>query len=226
MSKNLKSHPADEVLLDYAFGNLAEPESLIISAHSSYCIECSRKIEIFEALAGEMLNNTEPLPISKNLLNKTLKAIDNIEEGLESRAVQSDTFIRTNLSSKKIQIPSSIIDYLGGKLNTNEWSSTINNLRYFDIPFKESKYNVRMFEILPGKTMPKHGHAGSETTLVLHGGYKDENGIYDLGDIVQVNDKDVHEPVALDEGCLCLVISSGSIRFKGFFGSLLNLSRF
>ena len=84
-----------------------------------------------------------------------------------------------------------------------------------------------MLEIPPGKSMPKHSHEGLEATMVFFGGYSDESGEYNKGDLVILSGDEEHSPVSSkDTGCLCLVIYSGSLKFKGILGSILNLSKF
>ena len=88
-------------------------------------------------------------------------------------------------------------------------------------------YKGKMIEIPPGKSMPKHSHEGLEATMVFHGGYKDETGDYHKGDMVICSGDEVHSPISSDvTGCLCLVIYSGSLKFKGILGSISNLSKF
>ena len=76
------------------------------------------------------------------------------------------------------------------------------------------------------KSMPKHGHEALEATLVLHGGYHDEKGDYNKGDLVVASSDEVHSPVSASSGCICLVVYSGSLQFKGLLGSILNLTKF
>ena len=64
-------------------------------------------------------------------------------------------------------------------------------------------------------------------SVVAHGGYSDEAGCYNKGDLVILDDNDEHSPVSSEEtGCICLVVYSGSLKFKGILGSILNLSKF
>ncbi|GIR46788.1 MAG: hypothetical protein CM15mP56_3640 [Alphaproteobacteria bacterium] len=83
-----------------------------------------------------------------------------------------------------------------------------------------------MLEIPANKSMPKHGHEALEATLVLHGGYCDEKGDYNKGDLVVASSDEVHSPVSASSGCICLVVYSGSLQFKGLLGSILNLTKF
>ena len=57
----------------------------------------------------------------------------------------------------------------------------------------------------PGKMMPKHGHEGLEATMVFHGGYSDESGDYNKGDLVILEDNEEHTPISSEKtGCICL----------------------
>ena len=92
--------------------------------------------------------------------------------------------------------------------------------------FEDKNISGKLLEIPANKSMPKHGHEALEATLVLHGGYSDEKGEYNKGDLVVASNEEVHSPVSASSGCICLVVYSGSLQFKGLLGSILNLTRF
>jgi putative transcriptional regulator len=76
--------------------------------------------------------------------------------------------------------------------------------------------------IKAGRSIPSHTHRGPEVTLVLDGGFSDQRGHYSRGDVCVADDTVEHRPVADPDGeCLCLALSGGPIRFKGWLGSLL-----
>ena len=133
---------------------------------------------------------------------------------------------------KKIALQSTISSATANRkslsrFNTNNWKSTINNVKYKDIKFKDANISGKLLEIPANKSMPKHGHEALEATLVLHGGYSDEKGDYNKGDLVVASSEEVHSPVSADpSGCICLVVYSGSLQFKGLIGSILNLTKF
>ncbi len=227
MAKNkVKMHPSSDMLLNQAMGNTSEAESLVILAHATYCKTCKEEIAKYESVGGNYLNNNEKADVSTNLLEKVFKQIDKTEQ-ISEKSNYTDYKIKSSLTDSSIRIPSFISSYLHKKQDTSSWTSTINNVRYTNLNFKDKNITGRFIEIPPGKSMPRHGHEGDEATLVLHGGYSDERGNYNKGDLVIASDSEVHSPVASkDLGCLCLVIYSGSIRFKGLLGSILNLSKF
>ena len=98
-------------------------------------------------------------------------------------------------------------------------------IKYYDIDLGNSKQNTRarMLSIPPGKKLPHHGHEGQELTLVIQGGFSDENGSYDSGDVAIEDENNIHTPISDPmEGCICLVVYEGNLKFKGLFGPILN----
>ena len=222
----INMHPSSDILLRYAMGNTTEAESLMISCHIAYCSICKAEISKYEKIGGYYLTNHKELSVSKDLWQNILGKI----EGLEQEHTQlnyTTHSIKSNLCIEGIKIPSTLSTYLDLDNDTNNWKSTINNVRYKDIKFKDKKISGKLLEIPANKSMPKHGHEALEATLVLHGGYSDEKGDYNKGDLVVASSDEVHSPVSSDTtGCLCLVVYSGSLQFKGLLGSILNLTNF
>ena len=221
----IENHPTSEMLLNYAMGNTKEAESLIIASHISYCPLCKAEVAKYESMGGFYLKNLEDLHVSKSLWNNVMNKLDNVEQQ-EITNNYVDHKVKTELCEDEIRIPSFLHNYLDNS-NTLKWNSTINNVKYFNLNFKDDSYKGKMLEIPPGKSMPKHSHEGLEATMVFHGGYSDETGHYNKGDMVICTGDEVHSPVSSSEtGCLCLVIYSGTLKFKGILGSILNLSQF
>ena len=62
--------------------------------------------------------------------------------------------------------------------------------------------------------VPEHGHTGEEWTLVLNGSYHTDSQFV-AGDIEMADDDIDHQPmIDPDEECICLVFTSGPLRFK------------
>jgi putative transcriptional regulator len=60
--------------------------------------------------------------------------------------------------------------------------------------------------------------------IVLEGGYSDEFGSYDAGDVAVANHEVVHRPVADPvEGCLCFAVTDARLKLTGPIGRVLNL---
>jgi len=222
----IKKHPSYDLLFNYAMGNTSEAESLIITCHIAYCKACKDELAKFENVGGVYLSNQNKTDLSSDLWNSILKKVKglDIEQNQDNYTAHT---LNSNLVKSAIKIPSALSEYLDKKYDTNTWNSAMNNVKYKDIKFDNKDFKGKLLEIPAGKSMPKHGHESHEATLVLHGGYSDEKGTYNKGDLVLVSSDEVHSPVSSDiEGCICLVVYSGSLKFKGLLGSILNLSKF
>ena len=222
----IKKHPSYDLLFNYAMGNTSEAESLIIACHIAYCKICKEELSKFESVGGAFLNNQDEASLTSDLWNSTIKKVEELDIEQDQDNYTSYT-LNSNLVKSALKIPSALFEYLDNKHDTNTWSSAMNNVRYKDIKFSNKDFKGKLIEIPAGKSMPKHGHESHEATLVLHGGYSDEKGTYNKGDLVVADSDEVHSPVSSDvEGCICLVVYSGSLKFKGLLGSILNLSKF
>ena len=222
----INAHPSSDMLLKYAMGNTTEAESLIISCHIAYCSGCKAELDKYETIGGYYLTNHKELSVSKDLWKNILEKVDDLEQE-QLQTNYTSNVIKSNLSVDSIKIPSTLADYLELNFDTNSWKSTINNVKYKDIKFENTNISGKLLEIPANKSMPTHGHEGLEATLVLHGGYSDEKGDYNKGDLVVASSEEVHSPVSADpSGCICLVVYSGSLHFKGLLGSILNLTKF
>ena len=213
------------MLLKYSMGNTTEAESLIISCHIAYCSECKKELKKYETIGGYYLSNHKELSVSKDLWKNILVKVDGLDQE-QYQANYTSHSIKSNLSHSDIKIPSTLSGYLGKDFNTKNWKSSINNIKYKDIKFQDINISGKLLEIPANKSMPKHGHEALEATLVLHGGYFDEKGDYNKGDLVVASSDEVHSPVSASSGCICLVVYSGSLQFKGLLGSILNLTKF
>ena len=216
----IKHHIHPEILMAYAAGNTSPSVSLIVASHITLCAECRKTVEDFESLGGKLLENSDTVETNDSSLDNIFDKIDDIESNIELVKPTE------KINSFK-NIPSVLSNYLpDGKAITDNWKKGIGGIKYFDINLGDFKQDThaRMLSIPPGKKLPHHGHESQELTLVLEGGFKDENGSYNSGDVAIEDENNIHTPVSdPNEGCICLVVYEGRLKFKGFFGPILNI---
>ena len=199
MLKEINLHPSSDMLLKYSMGNTTEAESLIISCHIAYCAECKEELKRYETIGGYYLSNHKELSVSKDLWKNILVKVDGLDQEQYQTNYTSHS-IKSYLSNFDIKIPSTLSEYLGPDFDTKNWKSSINNIKYKDIKFEDRNISGKLLEIPANKSMPKHGHEALEATLVLHGGYSDEKGDYNKGDLVVASSDEVHSPVSDSSG--------------------------
>jgi putative transcriptional regulator len=71
-----------------------------------------------------------------------------------------------------------------------------------------------LYRIDAGASIPKHTHKGTELTLVLEGGFSDDQGHYEVGDFIMRDAEQQHSPTATgDRDCICIGVLDAPIRF-------------
>jgi putative transcriptional regulator len=200
-------HPGEATLLAYAAGGLSEGLSLVVSSHLAFCTECHVRVAEGEAVGGILLEDLAPAALGYGARERMLALIDKTAP----LPVQPP---RPRFSDPVVPAP--LAAYLGGGLDKIQWHVLAPGLRQFEIvPHgRLGGANLRMLRIAPGKKLPRHGHTGTELTLVLRGAYSDELGKFGRGDVAETDDDIVHEPLsAREEDCVCLIATEGPLKF-------------
>jgi len=68
-----------------------------------------------------------------------------------------------------------------------------------------------------GAVLPRHGHNGSELTVVLQGAYVNDDQVYSAGDLEDADESVNHQPIVTTRGeCLCLAATAGPLTFASW----------
>ncbi len=213
---NLKHHPNEALLLDYASGSLSETWDLVISTHLALCPDCRTHVSHWETFGGGMLNSIEPITVNGELINDVMSRIDDPDMHQEP-AVHKDI----NKSVSNI-LPQPLRNYIGRDVSMIEWKRLGFGAYQFPISVKEDGVMARLLKIPAGCPVPEHSHRGNEFTLVLAGAYSDITGTYKRGDFQEADDSLEHQPQAEDnEDCICLVVTDAPLVFKNLTVRLL-----
>lgn len=209
----MKFHPDSELLLKYASGQLDAPLSLAIALHQQKCDECQYKISELESIGGQTLDSCDnDKTISLNF-EHLIQAIDslpkqNIETYHEIAIAESDLDIFEKLNNNNFQ--------------NMLWKKVTRNIRQANIAMNDPQYEVVLYDLSPNTKVPKHTHQGNEFTLILQGDFSDKNGQYKQGSFISQDESDEHQPIAGDQGCICLAITNAPLKYTGTFGRVLN----
>ena len=209
-------HIPSELLLDYAGGGLDESWSLVVACHLTLCPHCRRELAAIERLGGSMLDDIAPQPMRSGFA------------AVAGRLGEQDTAGKTmpakSLSRPSDGIPRPLLDYLATGVDRIAWRWSGAGLHSFALPVPKARGGmVSLLKIAPGTGMPLHTHRGEEMTLVLSGGFTDENGAFERGDVEVADGSVEHRPVAMaGQPCICLAVTDAPLRFRGPFGWALN----
>ncbi len=208
-------HPSDERLLDYAAGTAAEPISLVIASHLTFCPRCRDEVRELDRLGGALLEEMQPEAMSADSLDRMLARIERpdppAEEAAPARVYEGDP-----------DIPLPLQSYLDRGLEDLPWRrrGAISELTLLP---KVPNHSTRLLSIRAGAAAPRHTHQGNEITLVLRGSFSDDHGHYCCGDVDEADGDIDHRPIAGDdEDCLCLVVTDAPLKLTSPLGRLIN----
>lgn len=208
-------HPDPAVLLAYSTGTLCESVALAIACHASICCGCRDEIERLNAVGGTMISEASPAAVGDDALDRVLARLD---EPVPPAPVAPHLDVET-----RTVVPGPLQRYLSCSLSTLPWRRIGRSLEEARLPLSGSGVKTALVRIKPGRSVPRHSHAGLEYTLVLAGGYQDNGEDFRRGDYAEFDSSHEHQPVAdADGGCLCLVILDAPLRLSGWLGRLIN----
>ena len=207
-------HLSDDDLLEYAAGRFAEPFAVLIAAHLTLCPTCRRSVAEFEALGGLAIEAAPAVDMAAGSLDAVLARLDEPEPLELRRTIPPAT-------GEFSRLPIPLRAFVGA---APRWKKVIRGLDEAEIGTGRGNVRARLMRIAPGCAMPRHTHGGREMLIVLDGGYSDEIGVYDVGDVAVADRDVVHKPIAdPDEGCLCFAVTDARLKLTGPIGRVLNL---
>jgi putative transcriptional regulator len=210
----IKHHPSEQVLQQFAAGQLSPSVSVAVSIHLEMCSCCQEKVNAL----------TERLAVSN------LSADDHNEGGAEvnlddifNSIVQDETIETIHVAqpqyftagNKKIAKPHAL-----RQLGLSDWSG-LGKVSRSRVDLVDEAIHSSLLHIEPGGEIPKHTHKGEEITVLLDGSFKDEMGEYHKGDFIWLSGEHDHNPIS-EEGCVCYAVVSDALHFSQGFSRLLN----
>lgn len=213
-------HPDENLLVEYATGNLAWGISIGIQAHLQLCVECRQRVTQLNAVGGAFLNTGSSSDVSTDMFDSVWAKIANTEIPA----------IRAELSSAKVEHADPLLRHLPAvvqkllpKDSPLNWHRVSSDLSTAFLTSGQNTFEVAFQRIGRGGKVVEHGHRGMEYTLVLSGSFSDESGIYQVGDFLTRRPGEVHRPTAtLDQDCLCLSVVEAPVKLTGWLGWILN----
>jgi putative transcriptional regulator len=212
-------HIPAELLLDYATGTLDETWSLAVACHLTLCPHCRRELKALEAVAGSMVEEIAPQPVSgRTGASQGFAAVAARLGPQEPRRTRAPQPASDGL-------PQPLRQYLGGELADVRWRWSGAGLQSYALPMGRKKAGgmASLLKVAPGAGLPMHTHSGGEITLVLSGGYTAGDTAFRRGDVELADGTVEHRPLAmLDQPCICLAITDSPLRFSGAMGWFFN----
>ncbi len=206
-------HPSYEVLLDYAAGNLSLAPSIIVAVHCSMCQECTEILNSINVAGAALIEDLDREKININSLEKVLAQLDDNLDDIEEEAIYDN-------SKFNFTIPKTLQTYIPETLN---WKNLSSGVRTAEL-LSNDGFNLDIYKIMSGYKIPKHTHTGYEYTMVIDGGFTDNNKYFGPGDFSLLDHSTEHSPKAdSDKDCYCIVSLDSKIKLTGPIGRIFNL---
>lgn len=211
-------HPSAALIVSHVAGALPAGLSLAVEAHIDLCAQCHDRAGEAEAVAGVLLEDVPPSELDPAALDRVLARID---APSPRRTTPPRALGTAGIPGLPPHLPPSLRRAVAGG-SGRPWRFLAPGIRHIDLAARGDHGSARLLRIAPGSTLPRHGHAGLELTLILSGSFSDELGRFGPGDLAEVEDDIIHQPIAdTDEDCVCLIATAAPLRFTGLMGRLM-----
>jgi putative transcriptional regulator len=202
-------HPDIATLIGFSSGALGEALSLVVACHLDVCGACRGEVRRMNRIGGAIMEaaTVEPLSAGTRIEALTAGHMDTVEQAATAVA----------------GLPLPLARILGRPLADVAWKMLVPGVKHYPLPLSARAAGyLTLLKVSPGRSVPDHGHGGTELTLVLEGSYRDEHGIYRVGDLEDMDGDAEHRPVVEgEEPCICLIASESKAMFKGWAGRLI-----
>lgn len=204
----VRHHLADDLLIDYAAGSLAEGWSLAVATHLALCPQCRRRLAAVEATGGQLLETLDAEPAAGSWA------------AVRDRLGDPETAVRPQ--PRAAVLPQPLRDYVGGDLDAIRWKPIGTAGAQLRLVTGDRSTQVRLLRIPAGQPVPEHGHRGRELTVVLTGAFRDGEQVFARGDIEDADEDLQHIPTATpDADCICLAVTDAPLRFRSWLVRLV-----
>ncbi len=212
---------SEQLLMRYAAGALPPYESMMMAAHIALNEVARRRFKAYEAEGGRMVETLDPVSVTSACLNNVLSII---ECGFATAPAPAKKEV-----SQDIPAPFRQLLEKNCKNTQLVWETLADGVAKIDISLcgtEPRQRKLRLLRLAPNRQTPVHGHHGYELTLVLEGSFADETGRYVQGDLIVLDNPELHHsPRAEAMGCICLTLTQAPLRFTDPLVQLMNLFR-
>lgn len=210
-------HPELSLLEAYAKGNIDACHGVALATHLELCPHCRQVVHRFEEQQGKQMMS-ESIDSQCHELDGILAAITDIEPA--EPLVTFDVSTTININGKELAIPRALRRLIPSNAKWRNFGGKVYSLALHS----EDTMRMSLMYINQGVSVPQHTHKGTESTLVLHGGFSDEDGHYEVGDFIQRDASICHAPqTEADQDCLCLAILTEPMIFTQGVARVFNL---
>ena len=215
----IRHHPHEETLLAYAAGTMMPALSALVACHLALCPRCRAEVRRMEMIGGALLDQAREAGLSGKAVGGALSRLP--QASPEAGRSEPETGARPRPSRQGV-LPGPMTRHLGMDIEDIPWKELAPGVEQFKIKMPRRGGDLRLLRVQAGRKLLRHGHYGSELTLVLKGAYRDETGEYHAGEVADLDEDIEHRPRVTDDGeCICIIAGERHPRYKSLSLRLL-----
>ncbi|MET0282541.1 MAG: ChrR family anti-sigma-E factor [Steroidobacteraceae bacterium] len=200
-------------LVGYSAGALPPAFAAVAATHIGLCPQCRAGLSDADRVGGLLLHQQPPAPVSENARLKLLARLQSEpDDGVQP---QPQSVAAADL------LPAPLRPYFGDSFSALRWRRVapgVHHIRGPAMPHGE----LMLLRVAAGRSVPQHGHGGSELTVILSGAYDDVLGHFAAGDAADLDMDVQHQPVTSPgPPCICVAAVDAPLRFSGWFARML-----
>ena len=205
-------HPDTRLLNEYTSGTLPLAQSVCVSLHLNYCHQCRRAHQRLQQLGSALFEEMAPQQVDDSLLRTVMSRLDAEPQPLSYQTMPADN-----------TPPPLIQRLMSGDYEDLGWEKVTSDVRISRLRTGDVDNEFALYHIGAGASIPRHTHKGTELTLVLEGGFSDEEGHYEVGDFIMRDAEHQHSPTATrDRDCICIGVLDAPIKFTDWKYRVVN----
>ena len=215
-------HPSSAVLLDHAADTLFVAHRVVIETHLLGCQVCKETVALLGRIGTVLAAAVSPIEPPHDVLERCLSSIGRQRTtGSNERADPARVAPRFLGGT---MLPPPLDGLRPGRLR---WIAP--GIRHSTL-WRDERSTLHFIRAEAGVTLPSHQHRGLELTCVLAGAFRDNGGVYTVGDLAEEDDNDEDNPrrdqdhvvtAEPEASCTCIMATTGRLRFSGWMARLL-----
>lgn len=216
-------HPDFSLLEAYAEGSIDAIHGVSVATHLEMCPHCRHQAGILEEHFGEALLHTDVSTdidtLSGNDWQQMLEQITASEATTPVKPLRATAPV-VQVNGRTITVPRALKRFVSADAKWRNYGGKVFSLALHS----DDNTHMNLMYISGGVSIPQHTHLGTESTLVLHGGFHDEDDHYDAGDFILRDSSVRHSPqTAPEQDCLCLTVLTEPMLFTQGVARIFNL---
>lgn len=218
-----RHHLNEATVVSFAAGALSPEMAAVAATHLEVCEYCRGHLTDAERIGGVLLGQQQTTvkdtARGARLREAMLDLLD--AEDPKAEMPSADAQVQAVAPADPDCLPRPLQPYFGSSWRALRWRWMAPGVHMIRAA-RGSDHTLILLRIAPGKSMPMHGHQGTELTHILQGAYDDALGHFGPGDAADLDNEVEHQPItAPGVPCICVAALNAPLRFPGWLARTL-----